>query len=146
MSLTINTTPARIDRSASFNVITSLSEDSTHVNLRVRADVYHEGIIKATVEKPKGIADFDFADILKTLTPGLLFTRDSGDLVKTGSVGSNLITSWSSASGSWDTFTSSGAQITGAIEAGANPVFLKSNDITMTIGDIYIVYSVDFAT
>src|SRR5574343_835615 len=99
MSLTINTTPARIDRSASFNVITSLSEDSTHVNLRVRADVYHEGIIKATVEKPKGLADFDFADILKSLVPGLLAARDSGAIVKTGSIGSQLITSWASHSG-----------------------------------------------
>jgi len=146
MSLTINSTPARIDNAAAFNVTTSLSEDASHVNLRVRADIYHEGIVKAIIEKPKGLADFDFSDILKSLVPGLLFPRDSGDIVKTGSVGSNLITGWSVASGTWDTFTSSGAQITGAIEASTDPVFLKSNDIAMTVGELYVVYSVDFAT
>jgi hypothetical protein len=143
MSVTINTQPQRIDKSAAFGVVTSLVEDSTHVNLRLRADIYHEGIIKAVVEKPKGLDSFDFADILKSLTPGLLFARDSGDIVKTGSVGSNLITGWSVNAGSWDTFTSSTNQITSAIEASAAAVSLKSNDITMTVGELYVVYSLD---
>lgn len=146
MALTINTLPAKISNSALFNVTTSHVEDSTHVNLRIRAEVYHEGIVKAVVEKPKGLADFNFNDILKSLCPGLLFPRDSGDLVKTGSIGSNLITGWSVHSGSWDTFTSSGAQVTGAIEASTSPVYIKTNAISMTIGDLYLLYSPDFAT
>jgi len=143
MALTINTTPARIDRSAAFNVTTSLVEDSTHVNLRVRADVYHEGIIKATVEKPKGLADFDFADILKSLVPGLLAARDSGDIVKTGSIGSQLITSWASHSGTWTSLTSSANEITNAECAVLSEI--ESNAIAMVPGELYLFYSTDFA-
>ena len=146
MAITLNSNPANIDQSGAFNVTTSLVEDSAHVNLRIRADIYYEGIIKSTIEKPKGIADFDFANILKSLCPGLLFARDSGDIVKTGTIGANLITSWAVSSGTWDTFTSSANQITSAIEASTDPVFLKTNDITMAVGELYMLYSVDLAT
>lgn len=81
MALTIVSYPNNIDNSGVFNVTTDLVEDATHVNLRVRAEIYHEGIVKAVVEKPKGLADFDFSDILKSLVPGLKFARDSGDIV-----------------------------------------------------------------
>jgi len=146
MAITLNSYPANIDRSGAFNVTTSLTEDASHVNLRIRADIYHEGIVKATIEKPKGINIFDFANILKSLCPGLLFARDSGDIVKTGTIGANLITAWSVSSGTWDTFTSSANQITSAIEASTDPVFLKTNDITMAVGELYMLYSVDLAT
>ena len=55
MALTIYGYPDKIDNSASFEVSTTLTEDSTHVNLRVKAELYHEGIIKAVIEKPKGL-------------------------------------------------------------------------------------------
>lgn len=142
MALTIVSTPARIDKSAAFNCTTSLSEDSTHVNLRVRADVYHEGIIKATVEKPKGIADFDFADILKSLTPGLLFARDSGDIVKTGSIGSQLITSFASHSGTWTALASVANAISGAECSLLSEI--ESNAIAMAPGELYLLYSANF--
>ena len=144
MAITLNSYPANIDRSGAFNVTTSLTEDASHVNLRIRADIYHEGIIKSTIEKPKGIADFDFANILKSLCSGLLFARDSGDIVKTGTIGANLITSWSVNTGSYSTFTSSANVITSAISADPTAT-VKSNNITMAVGELYLLYSVDFA-
>lgn len=90
MALTVNSTPAAISNQAAFNVTTSLVEDSSHVNLRVRADITVDAVIVATCEKPKGIADFNFAEILKAHVPGISFARDSGDLVKV-SGGSPLV-------------------------------------------------------
>jgi hypothetical protein len=78
MSLTINTIPNNISNSGAFNVTTSLVEDGTHVNLRIRADIKVGGVPQTTVEKPKGIADFDFWEILKSLVPGLSFARNLG--------------------------------------------------------------------
>jgi hypothetical protein len=146
MSLTLNTFPNRIDSAAAFNITTSLSEDASHVNLRIRADVYHEGIIKATIEKPKGLNSFDFSEILKSLTPGLLIPRDSGDIAENGTIGSNLITSWMTLSGTWDTLTSSVNAISSAIKSAAAATYAKTNDITMTAGKIYLFYSANFAT
>jgi hypothetical protein len=143
MSLTLNSAPNRIDKATLFSVVTSLVEDSTHVNLRVRADIYHEGIIKATVEKPKGIDSFDFSDILKSLVPGMLFARDSGDIVKTGSIGSQLITSWASRSGTWTTLTTSVNAISSAICTVLSE--LESNAIAMAPGELYLFYCPDLA-
>jgi hypothetical protein len=143
MALTINTVPARISSSGAFNVTTSLVEDSTHVNLRLRADLYHEGIIKAVIEKPKGLADFDFADILKSLIPGLLFARDSGDIIKTGIIGSQLISSWASRSGTWTTLTTAVNAISSAICTVLSE--LESNAIAMVPGELYLLYSVDYS-
>lgn len=94
MSLTLNTYPADVDNSGEFNITTDLVEDSSHVNLRVRADITVSAVVVATVEKPKGVADFDFYNILKDLVPGLKFARNSGDIVKTvssASVGCPLV-------------------------------------------------------
>jgi hypothetical protein len=145
MSLTKNSVPSAISNLAAFNVTTSLVEDSTHVNLRVRADVYHEGIVKAVVEKPKGIADFDFADILKSLTPGLKFAKDSGDYIKTGSIGSNLITGWAADVGTCDVLTTSTNEITRAYESSADATYVKTNDISVTAGKIYLLKVTGYA-
>src|SRR5674476_153504 len=96
--------PNPIDDYADFSVDTDLIEDSTHVNLRIRAEIYHEGIVKAVVEKPKGLIDFNFADILKSLTPGLKFARDSGAITQSGTVSANIV---DKAWGSHTTFTAS---------------------------------------
>jgi len=138
MALTLNTVPDRISNIASFNVTTTLVEDSSHVNLRIRADIYHEGIIKATSEKPKGIDDFDFIDILKSLVPGLKIAKDTGDVSNTGTVGSNLITSWASRSGTYTTLTTVGNIISSAICTVSSS--LETNAISMTVGDIYVFY------
>lgn len=144
MALTIVSQPNRIDNSAAFNVTTDKVEDSTHVNLRIRADIYHEGIIKAIVEKPKGIPDFDFSDILKSLTPGLLFPKDSGSIVKTGSNGANIITSWNTYIGSCDILTTTGSLITRAEKTGTDATFIKTNDIAVLPGELYLVYCTGF--
>jgi hypothetical protein len=144
MSLSIISVPARISNNALFSVITSLAEDSTHVNLRVRADLYHEGIIKAVIEKPKGLADFDFADILKSLTPGLLFARDSGDIVKTGTIGSELITAWTDKDTTFGTLTTSVNVINSAICTTSS--IAQSNTVAMAPGELYLFYASDFAT
>lgn len=81
MALTLNTSPAAISNSGAFNITTSLSEDATHVNLRVRCDITSSAVIVAVVEKPKGIADFDFSDILRSLIAGISFARASGNKV-----------------------------------------------------------------
>jgi hypothetical protein len=90
MALTLNSSPAAISNSGAYNVTTSLTEDATHVNLRVRADITVDAVVVATVEKPKGLADFNFFNILKSLVPGISFARDSGDLYKV-SGGSPLV-------------------------------------------------------
>jgi len=80
MSLTVNATPNNIDNSAIFNVTTSHSEDASHVNLRVRCDVTVSAVVIASIEKPKGLADFDLSEILKPSVPGISFARNSGAL------------------------------------------------------------------
>jgi hypothetical protein len=139
MALTNNTYPANIDSSAAFNVTTSLIEDSTHVNLRIRAEIYTDGVVRAAVEKPKGIPDFNFFDIMKSLTPGLSFARDSGKLTETGSRGANLITSWA---GTYTTFTYSTNSIVSAISASA--AFANSNVIALTAGKIYCIHAMNY--
>ena len=80
MAITANTVPANISNSASFNVTTSLTEDTTHVNLRIRADITSGAVVVATTEKPKGLPDFSFFDILKALVPGISITRGTSNL------------------------------------------------------------------
>ena len=82
MALTVNSNPENIDNSSEYNVTTSLSEDADHVNLRVRADITIDAAVVATIEKPKGLADFDFFDILKSHVSGIDFARNSGALYK----------------------------------------------------------------
>ena len=90
MSLTVNSNPENVDNSGEYNVTTSLTEDGDHVNLRVRADITIDAVIVATIEKPKGLADFDFFDILKSHVTGIDFTRNSGVVYKV-SGGSPLV-------------------------------------------------------
>jgi len=90
MALTLNSNPANISNSGAFNITTSLSEDSSHVNLRVRCDVTVSAVVVASIEKPKGLADFDLGEILKSHVSGISFARDSGDLYKV-SGGSPLV-------------------------------------------------------
>ena len=82
MALTVNSNPENIDNSGAYNVTTSLTEDGDHVNLRVRADITIDAFIVATIEKPKGLADFDFFDILKSHVTGISFARNSGVVYK----------------------------------------------------------------
>lgn len=78
MSLTINTTPDNISNSATWDVTTDLTEDSSHINLRIRADITVSSEIVGTVEKPKGINIFNFFNILKAEVEGISSYRNTG--------------------------------------------------------------------
>jgi hypothetical protein len=78
MAVSVNTTPNNIDSSGKYNVTTSLVEDGTHVNLRIRADIIVAAVIVGTVEKPKGLPDFDLFNILKAEVPGISAYRNTG--------------------------------------------------------------------
>jgi hypothetical protein len=138
MAIIINTVPQNISNEAKFNVATDLVEDATHVNLRIRADIYFEGEIKAVVEKPKGLPDFDLGNILTSLNYGIKLARDTGAISQTGSIGVNLITDWSEGDG-WDTFTHSNNAITSAINTGVQ-AFCGTNSITFEKGEIYSLW------
>ena len=83
MSLTLNSNPANIDNSGLFNITSSLVEDVTHVNMRIRADITVSSVIIATLEKPVSLPDFDFSEILTAVVPGISFTRNSGAVYNT---------------------------------------------------------------
>jgi len=80
MAITVNTVPANISNSGAYNVTTDLTEGATYVNLRVRCAITVAAVIVATIEKPKGLPVFDFAEILKPLVPGISFARNAGPL------------------------------------------------------------------
>jgi len=142
MALTVNSSPYKIDNSGVYNITTSLVEDSTHVNLRIRASIYTDGIVRAMVEKPKGVSDFNFADILKSLSPTLNFNRGTGETVQTGSVGANLITDWAVNSGTYVGFS----HLVNVISAAHGTVLstLETNAITVAPGELYLFYSPDY--
>lgn len=144
MALTLNTYPVKMDKTASFNITTSLVEDTSHVNLRVRADIYVDGIIIATVEKPKGISDFNFDDILKSECVGLKIVRDTAQIITGIKSASNLITSWASYSGTYTTLTTAANVINSAICTVLSS--LESNDMTLTAGKVYMFYTDEFTS
>jgi hypothetical protein len=137
MAIIINSTPQNISNEGKFKVTTDLVEDATHVNLRIRADIYFEGEIKAVVEKPKGLDEFDFGNILKSLNYGIKLARDTSDLTQTGSRGSNLITEWLD-SADFSTLTHSANVISSAISSSF--AFSNSNYIDFKAGEIYSLW------
>ncbi len=144
MALTITSTPQPIDSNAVISVETSLTESSSYNNLRIRAELYHDGEIVAVSEKPKGLSDFDFSDILKTLMLGVKKTRGSVQSHETGSVGSQLIASWGLFDGYFDTLSTSGNVINSAISTGTGT--LVSNSIAMQRGELYVLVVPDLVS
>lgn len=140
MSITISNTPSSISTAAEFTATSSLSEDSSHVNMRVEASLMRGTTIIAKKVKPVALTAFDFKDVLKSLvlnstpiptdTAGLAF-QDPG---KVGST--NLITSWSNAG--FSTWSVSGATWTSVSSAtgGCNGV---SNGISIAAGKLYVL-------
>ena len=119
MSVTISSQPDIHDNKAQFAVSTSLSEDASHVNLRVEGEMFIDGDKTAKSIKPKGLLNYDFSNILNDLiqfsNPDWK-TIEGNDLIGVEKSGSNLITAW--VNGSFDTLTSSGANITSEIHDG----------------------------
>jgi hypothetical protein len=144
MAITISSNPGNIDGHGRFTVATDKTVSSSYNNLRIRAEVYHEGVVKAVIEKPKGLSDFDFSDILRSLNYGLKLPRNTGGFMQCGSCGSNLITGWSAGTGTFTTLTTSGNSITSAISTVAAAA--QSNTVAMAPGELYLAYSTGFTT
>jgi hypothetical protein len=83
MAITVNSVPAPIDNLSAWNVTSSLSEDTSHVNMRIRGDISVAGTVVATVEKPVALSDFEFSEILTALVPGISFARNLGTAYNT---------------------------------------------------------------
>jgi hypothetical protein len=118
MALTLNSAPQNIDNSGLFNISTDLTEDSTHVNLRVRADITVNSVIVATIEKPAALTDFEFYYILKALVPGITHSRGSGNGFVSG--GSPLIAYTVLFTEVWET---AGVTTTGATDNASGTTF-----------------------
>jgi len=144
MAITVSSNPGNIDGHGRFTVATDKTVSSSYNNLRIRAEVYHEGIVKAVIEKPKGLDTFDFGDILKSLNYGLKLARATGGFMQCGSFGSSLITGWSAGTGTFTTLTTSGNSITSAISTVAAAA--QSNAITMAVGELYLAHFTGFVS
>lgn len=140
MSLTINTKPDIYSNAAIWNVTTSLTEGASYQNLRIRAILYHNGIALASKVQRKGLADFDFSEILKTLCTPYRTAMGASNSMNTGyaaSLPSNKITGWTNdGSIPWDTFTNTGATVNSLINSG-NIAKAYSNNFSVTKGKKY---------
>jgi hypothetical protein len=70
MALTVNTAPNANSNTSIWDVTTSLSEDASHVNLRIRGEVIVSAVTKIKTEQPKGLDDFIYTDGLLGLLSG----------------------------------------------------------------------------
>ena len=142
MALTINTHPNEVITNApEFNVTTSLSESGNQQDLRVRATIYIGGetAAVATLEQRKGLNNWDFFDILKSLTGKCNEAVGGSDMHIGPTKGSQLITGWTNRGSSWDiAFATSGREISDArSNAGAQAL---SNDLgSEVVGDVFVV-------
>lgn len=130
MAITIADTPANIDNTASFSITTTLVEDATHVNLRIRADVTVSTEIVAAVEKPKGITIFELSAVLKTLVPGISFIRDASPIYDVSN-GSPLVAYTVTFTEVWE--TAAGVTTTGATSTSSTYKFVNAK----TDGTLY---------
>jgi len=143
MSLTLNTYPANVvNNSPVYNVTTSLVEGSAFNNVRIRANVYVDGVIKAVLEQPKGLPLFDFFNVLKAFCGRLNQPPHTVNPLTAPSLTSELLTGWTNENygSGFQTFTTSGREITTAISDGA--AIARSNNLgALSVGDIIIVGS-----
>lgn len=145
MAITITSEPARVDNAAAFVADTSLSEDASHVNLRIRAELYHNGDIIATKDMPKGITSFDFEKILKSLITPYKAAMGGTLKIRGGITESppGLISGWSDLYSNHETFTVSGISITQCVNSDASATWAGTNTLSVTKGDIIAVCITD---
>ena len=141
--ITISTHPAKtIINDPSFTVDTSLTEGASFQNLRIRATIYKGGQAEAVavLEQPDGLNDFDFFDLLKSLTGKCNVVAGGSDFLIQPTLSAELLTGWIDGETEFDTFTTSGRTISSAIEASSNAAFAASNDLgSFSPGDIIII-------
>jgi hypothetical protein len=147
MALTISAHPDEVITIApEFTVTTSLTEGASYQNLRIRATIYIGGESSpvAVLEQPKGLDDWDFLDLLKSLI-GKCNEAVGGSAGYTRpTMGSELLTGWTDVLSTFETFTTSGRQISSAIDSNASGGLAASNDLgAISAGDIIVVGVMD---
>lgn len=121
---------------------TSLTEGASYQNLRIRATIYIGGETEAVavLEQPDGINTWDFYDLLKSFTGKCNQGAFGGTTFRQPGYGSELITAWSNYLGLFETWTTSGRDITSAIDSDASGAVALSNDIgALSAGDVFVV-------
>lgn len=143
MSLTIGSTPEEvITNTPEFTVTTSLTEGASYQNLRIRATIYIGGQTEAVavLEQPKGLDDWDFFALLKSLTAKCDVAVGGAVHHAQPNMGTEKLTGWTDLLSTFETFTTSGRQITSAIDTNASGGVALGNDMgAMSPGDIVIV-------
>ena len=138
MSLTIVSSPANVVTNIpSYNVTTDIVEGAGYNNVRIRANIYVDGVVKAVLEQPKGLADFDFYNVLKAFCGRLNVAPRNATILKQPTVSTELLTGWTNID--FTTFTTVIRVISEAIKASGTG-WAKSNDLgAMVVGDIIVV-------
>lgn len=133
ITLTDAATPAsQIINNASYVASTNQAEDSTHKNVRVRAEVYIAGERIAVTEQPKALTSFNLSELLRRYITPLKY---KGNDYHTPA-GTSVLTSWTN-SGSFSSFTTSGKEITAAVTTAAG--WAVSDGIALTAGEVLAV-------
>jgi hypothetical protein len=86
MSLTITPPTTIITNKPIYTVDTSLIEDASHKNIRIRASIRIDAETVAIVEQPKGLTNFDFTKILDSFAGKLLYDHKSSSKIITPAV------------------------------------------------------------
>jgi len=144
MAITISSHPAEVITNApEFTVTTSLTEGASQQNLRIRATVYIGGVDEAVavLEQPKGLDDWDFFKLLKSLTGKCNEAVGGSDIHVQPGISAELLSSWTAQLGDFTTFSSTGRKINSAISSGGfGPDYAKSNDLgSAALGEMFIV-------
>lgn len=123
---------SQIINSAEYVAATNQAEDSTHKNVRVRAEIYVGGVKVAVTEQPKALTAFNFNELLRRYITPLRYRGNSYYSPPATSV----LTGWTAdPGGSFSTFTTSGKNITAAVTTTAG--YAKSDVIAMAAGELY---------
>lgn len=143
MALTLSAFPVEnITNDPVATVQTSLTEGASYQNLRIRATIYIGGEEEAVavLEQPDGINTWDFFEVLKSFTGKCNVGAFGGTTFNQPTYGSELITAWSNYLGLFETWTTSGRDITSAIDSDASGAIALSNDIgALSAGDVFVV-------
>lgn len=143
MALTISTHPDKvITNNPQFSVTTSLVEGASYQNLRIRATVYMGGESSpiAVLEQPKGVNNWDFFSLLKNFCGKADIAVGGSVSLIQPTISAELLTAWSEYNSDFETFTTSGREITSAIESDGDEDYAQSNDLgSVAIGDVLVV-------
>ena len=138
MSLTVVSSPANVVTNIpSYNVTTDIVEGAGYNNVRIRANIYVDGIVKAVIEQPKGLADFDFYSTLKSFCGRLNVAPQQITPLIQPTYTAELLTGWTNID--FTTFTTAGRAISAAVKAsGAG--WAESNNLgALAVGDILVI-------